>query len=119
MFTGAASSIKIDAEFNLVVGIKTDMVMGLAVKIVPILDASILGWSLKFALVDQKFAITDTKSVIVDSKSYFVEMKNGAVKEKTTAVNCNTAALKSGLGVMKSNIQAALKSDVTPLQVVT
>ena len=108
-FLGAAVSFKFDVELNTILGLKTDLTIGGAVKMVTPFDvAMILGPALKLAYSDYKYTVSmdfksgavDFKDVVIDAKNFMYEIKNGTVAASVKGAKTSNSEARAELSAL-------------------
>jgi type VI secretion system VgrG family protein len=103
-FLGAAISFKLDVELNIVLGLKTDLTMGGAVKLVAGVDLSLLTYAFKFVIDDYKSCITDTKILTTDTKVMLTDSKTGLIDNKQVMIDSKRFVGEIKNGVMDAKL---------------
>jgi hypothetical protein len=107
-FLGAAVSFKMDVEVNIIVGAKTDITLGAALKIVGGIDLSLLTYSLKLTIGDSKICVFDSKVVTADTKTMVTDVKTGVIDFKNVTVDAKNFGVEIKNGEMQGTAKDAI-----------
>jgi hypothetical protein len=110
-FLGSAISFKFDVEMNIVLGLKTDITMLGAIKIVLGMDLAMI-WPLAMKLTS-----TDLKLATIDFKIVNLDAKVIGAESKVTQAELGTATVRSKVRALMSAI-ASTEAEVKGIKVV-